>query len=116
MSTQRDHQPGQSESHEPRARPRPATTGSAAGRSAPPRAAAPYPGLVRMLRGVLSDLDYPAQRWQIVVAAESYGADSFTVARLTRLPRASYPSIEHIAHAYTHATGAPAATELSSRA
>lgn len=58
-----------------------------------------------LLHGVLADLDYPAQAWQIVMAAEYYGADAHTVARLRRLPSVSYPSFDHVVHAYVHATG-----------
>jgi hypothetical protein len=57
--------------------------------------------VLEMLASVLADLSYPAQPWQIVVAAESYGADARTVTGLHRLPVATYLSLRHIAHAYT---------------
>lgn len=60
------------------------------------------PAVVRMLQGVLAELSYPAQHWQIVTVADSYGVDRVTLARLNRLPLASYPSIQHIAHAYAY--------------
>jgi hypothetical protein len=57
-----------------------------------------------MLTRVLADLTYPAKHWQIVVAAETFGADAHTMTRLRRLPAATYPSLGHIAHAYTQTT------------
>jgi hypothetical protein len=72
-----------------------------------PRTAAPRPApspMLEMLASVLADLTYPARPWQIVVVAETYGADAHTMARLRRLPAATYPSLGHVAHAYTRAT------------
>lgn len=75
-----------------------------------PPIASPQPArpmVLEMLASVLADLTYPAQPWQIVVTAESYGADARTVTRLYRLPAATYLSLGHIAHAYIKA-GDPA--------
>jgi hypothetical protein len=61
------------------------------------------PAVLEMLASVLADLTYPARPWQIVAVAETYGADAHTMTRLHRLPAATYPSLGHIAHAYTSA-------------
>lgn len=69
------------------------------------RAAGPDPGTLEMLTSVLGGLAFPARPWQIIAAAESYGADAQTMTRLHQLPAAMYPSLGHIAHAYSNATG-----------
>jgi hypothetical protein len=61
------------------------------------------PAVLEMLARVLADLTCPARPWQIVAVAETYGADAHTMTRLHRLPAATYPSLGHIAHAYTSA-------------
>lgn len=66
---------------------------------------APDSGVVEMLSSVLGGLVFPARPWQIIAAAEAYGADAQTMTRLHQLPTASYPTIRHVAHAYSHATG-----------
>ncbi len=42
------------------------------------------------LRQVLEGLRYPAQKWQIVTWAETYGADATTKTELAGLPLAPY--------------------------
>jgi hypothetical protein len=44
----------------------------------------------KTLEQVLSGLNYPAEKWQIVTQAEIYGADGGTRARLRALPLRSY--------------------------
>lgn len=44
----------------------------------------------RVILPVLDGLDYPAQRWQILVQAELYGAATSTKDTLRRLPPRSY--------------------------
>jgi hypothetical protein len=70
------------------------------------RAPGPEAGALEMLTSILYGLEFPARPWQIIAAAESYGADSRTMTRLHQLPAATYPSIRHVAHAYVTATGA----------
>jgi hypothetical protein len=43
------------------------------------------------IRFVLDDLDFPAERWEIVTAAEHYGADAATCEWLRRLPLRAVP-------------------------
>lgn len=43
------------------------------------------------LRFILDDLSFPAERWQIVTAADLYGADVATCQRLRMLPVRSRP-------------------------
>ncbi|HWC82757.1 MAG TPA: DUF2795 domain-containing protein [Pseudonocardiaceae bacterium] len=43
------------------------------------------------LNYVLADLDFPAQRWEIVTQADMYGADSVTAGQLSRLPARDRP-------------------------
>lgn len=62
-------------------------------------------GVVTMLSSVLSGLDFPARPWQIIAVAESYGTDAQTMTRLHQLPSATYPTLRHVAHAYSNATG-----------
>lgn len=45
----------------------------------------------RTLRFVLAGLDFPAQRWEIITKADTYGADSMTTQRLRRLPPREEP-------------------------
>jgi hypothetical protein len=40
---------------------------------------------------VLDGLDFPAHRWEILVKADLYGADSVTKERLQRLPSREHP-------------------------
>jgi hypothetical protein len=69
------------------------------------RAPGPDSVVLVMLSSVLSGLDFPARPWQIIAAAESYGADAQMMTRLHQLPSATYPSLRHVAHAYSNATG-----------
>jgi hypothetical protein len=43
------------------------------------------------LRVVLADVVYPARRWEIIIAADMYGADGQTRQRLRRLPLRDRP-------------------------
>ncbi|MCD2195793.1 DUF2795 domain-containing protein [Actinomycetospora endophytica] len=65
----------------------------------------PDSGVLEMLSSVLSSLSFPARPWQIIAAAEAYGADSRTMTRLHQLPSATYPSLRHVAQAYGNAPG-----------
>ncbi|HEY2222223.1 DUF2795 domain-containing protein [Actinomycetospora sp.] len=69
------------------------------------RAPGPDHGVLEMLTSVLAGLAFPARPWQIIAAAESYGSDAQTMTRLHQLPPATYPSLQHVAHAYSNATG-----------
>lgn len=44
----------------------------------------------KLFNPVLDGLAYPAQRWQILIQAELYGADAMTKDVLRRLPQRSY--------------------------
>lgn len=48
---------------------------------------------------VLSDLEFPACRWQLIAEAVAYGADNVTLAKLHRLPPRRYVSCEEVAAA-----------------
>ena len=52
--------------------------------------------LLDVLRHVLSDLRLPARRWEILTAADLYGADPSTVALLQAIPEGRYPRVEDI--------------------
>jgi hypothetical protein len=43
------------------------------------------------LRFVLAELNFPAERWQIITSADLWGADAGTCERLRRLPLRSKP-------------------------
>ncbi|HEX5407799.1 MAG TPA: DUF2795 domain-containing protein [Pseudonocardiaceae bacterium] len=45
----------------------------------------------QLLRIVLSEVVYPARRWEIITAADTYGADGGTRQRLRRLPLRNRP-------------------------
>lgn len=45
---------------------------------------------------VLGELRYPAQKWMILTAAESYGADVQTRIELDGLPEATYQDIDGV--------------------
>jgi hypothetical protein len=45
---------------------------------------------------VLAGLDYPAAKWQILMHAESYGADAFTRAELWALPTGEYADLDTV--------------------
>jgi hypothetical protein len=45
---------------------------------------------------ILSELSYPAEKWQITTCAEIYGADIDARRQLYGLPARSYESVEHI--------------------
>lgn len=49
------------------------------------------------LSEVLSDLSYPAEKWEITTCAELYGADINTRRELYRLPARPYRSAADIA-------------------
>jgi hypothetical protein len=64
------------------------------------RPAAPPPDglrdLHRRLAIVLSDLEFPAQRWQLIAAAEVYGSDTVTRAILERAPEQRYHTLPEL--------------------
>jgi len=84
-------------------------------RPAAQRDVGPDRGVLEMLASVLSGLTFPARPWQIIAAAESYGADARTMTRLHQLPAMSYPSLQHVAHAYSRGPGAPRGGQSASR-
>lgn len=45
------------------------------------------------IRCVLSDLPFPAAKWQVITHAEAYGADATTRSDLWSLPVGSYPDL-----------------------
>lgn len=47
-------------------------------------------------RAVLAGLAYPARTWQLCAQADAYGADSGTREALSRLPVATYPSLDAV--------------------
>jgi hypothetical protein len=49
------------------------------------------------LSQILSDLTYPAEKWQITTCAEIYGADIRTRRELYKLPARAYRSAMEIA-------------------
>ena len=50
----------------------------------------------RRLAPVLRDLAFPALRWQVLTAADLYGADNVTRALLVRLPEHRYHSFAEL--------------------
>lgn len=65
---------------------------------------APYPAELNgttavesRLAVILSGLRFPAHRWEIVIQAETYGADRTAQAWLARLPAGRYPSLAALA-------------------
>lgn len=51
---------------------------------------------------VLADLVFPAQRWEIIMFAEHYGADWYTRERLTGLPEGRYRDLAAVTTALAH--------------
>lgn len=64
------------------------------------RTAAPPPDglrdLHRRLAVVLADLDFPAQRWQLIAAAEMYGCDAVTRTILERAPEQRFHTLPEL--------------------
>lgn len=54
---------------------------------------------IRRLRQVLADQRFPADRWELIVGAELYGADTETRRELHALPVARFRSIADVLHA-----------------
>ena len=54
-------------------------------------------GLPDRLAAVLTDLAFPAHRWQVLTAGELYGTDTVTRGLLQRLPERRYHSLGEIA-------------------
>ena len=54
---------------------------------------------LRRLRAVLASQTFPAERWELLAAAEFYGADARTRAELRGIPAGRYPTIAHVAEA-----------------
>ena len=62
--------------------------------------AAPVGFRARMrLRQVLSEADFPAERWQLLAWAEHYGADSVTLQELHGLSPGRYETIDRVVRA-----------------
>lgn len=61
-----------------------------------PASSAPGPDLPDRLAAVLGDLVLPAQRWQVLTAAEMYGVDTVTRTLLERLPERRYHSLGEV--------------------
>lgn len=55
----------------------------------------------KTVHSVLTELRFPAQRWEILVSADIYGADSGTLDRLRALPvrRAPYRDLRDVLEA-----------------
>jgi hypothetical protein len=55
----------------------------------------------KSVHSVLADLHFPAQRWEILISADIYGADSGTLDRLRGLPvrRAPYHDLREVLEA-----------------
>lgn len=51
---------------------------------------------VERITQVLAGLAFPAAKWQIVMQAEEYGADSATREQLWSLPTGSYPDLRAV--------------------
>jgi hypothetical protein len=45
---------------------------------------------------VLREVQYPAQKWMILTAADSYGADVQTRTEVQELPEATYHNIDEV--------------------
>jgi hypothetical protein len=48
---------------------------------------------IARIRHVLADVPFPAAKWQLIIHAEDYGADSGTRADLWGLPAGSYADV-----------------------
>ena len=51
------------------------------------------------LQLVLAGQRFPAERWELIVGAEVYGADAFTKSELHSLPAARFRSLADVLHA-----------------
>lgn len=67
------------------------------------------------LSPVLSAVRFPVHRWELVVAAETYGADLRTRTVLRRLTRTTYVSREMLLRELAAITGAAGHTERHHR-
>ncbi|MGD9528047.1 DUF2795 domain-containing protein [Pseudonocardia sp.] len=54
---------------------------------------------LRRLRAVLASQKFPAERWELLAAAEFYGADARTRAELRAIPVGRYSTIAQVAEA-----------------
>jgi len=62
---------------------------------------------VQRIRHVLAGLAFPAEKWQLIMHAEDYGADSATRADLWGLPAGTYDGIAAVLVALGPASGPP---------
>ena len=51
---------------------------------------------IARIRHVLADVPFPAAKWQLIIHAEDYGADSGTRADLWGLPARSYADLNAV--------------------
>ncbi len=51
---------------------------------------------IARIRHVLADVPFPAAKWQLIIHAEDYGADSGTRADLWGLPAGSYADLNAV--------------------
>jgi hypothetical protein len=51
------------------------------------------------LQQVLAGQQFPAERWELIVVADLYGADAFTKAELHALPAVRFRSLADVLHA-----------------
>jgi uncharacterized protein DUF2795 len=65
-----------------------------------------------LLREILEDLSYPAQKWQITTCAEIYGADIHTRRELYRLPSRTYADATDITDALESTADTDATDEV----
>jgi hypothetical protein len=62
---------------------------------------------LQRVRHVLADLAFPAAKWQLIIHAEDYGADSSTRADLWGLPPGDYPDLQAVLVALGIVAGPP---------
>ncbi len=92
----------------------PSAAGSPARPPAPgstPVPARPAPHVAQLregLRHVLSELRFPARRWQVIAEADSWGVGGPLRQVIGRLPDGSYPSLAVILEVLTGPAGRPA--------
>jgi hypothetical protein len=51
------------------------------------------------LQQVLAGQQFPAERWELIVVADLYGADAFTKSELHALPAVRFRSLADVLHA-----------------
>lgn len=63
---------------------------------------------------VLHDVRYPAEKWMILTAADTYGADVHSRTELHDLPENTYHDIDEVVAAVNHSVGRPTAASTLS--